>query len=182
MRLVNAAVVSLTIVAGACSGASANGAGQSSLVTPARAPHVDPVATKGGGAELAAETAPGSAAESPGVRRVHEVTIPAGTVLPIVLDTPVGSDTSRVEQAVAAHLSRPITFHGETVLPAGSRVRCGVTDARQSGRVKGRAHLAVRFDSLSPRGDDERYGIRTASIGRTAEATKKKDAIEIAAP
>src|SRR5215510_9062279 len=137
MRLVNVAVVSLTIVAGACSGASANGAVTNGLVTPAQAPHGNPVATKSSGAELAAERAPGSAAESAGVRRVHEVTIPAGTVLPIVLDTPVGSDTSRVEQAVAAHLSRPITFHGETVLPAGSRVRGVVTDAKPSGRVKG---------------------------------------------
>jgi len=48
--------------------------------------------------------------------------------------------------------------------------------------VKGRAHVAVRFDSLTPRGDDERYEIRAASIGRTAESTKKKDALEIGAP
>ncbi|HMF98297.1 MAG TPA: hypothetical protein VKE96_28550 [Vicinamibacterales bacterium] len=185
MRLVNVAVVSMTIVGGACSGANANGAVQNSLVTPAQAAardaHGNAVATNGH-ANVAAEAAPGAGTESPAARRVREVTIPAGTVLPIVLDTTVGSDTSRVEQSVAAHLSRPITFHGETVLPAGSRVRGVVTDAKPSGRVKGRAHLAVRFDSLSPRGDDQRYEIRAASIGRTAPGTKKKDALEIAAP
>src|SRR5215471_12388173 len=30
----------------------------------------------------------------------HDVTIPAGTVLPVVLDTTVGSDISRIEQPV----------------------------------------------------------------------------------
>lgn len=114
--------------------------------------------------------------------RVHEVTIPAGTVLPVVLDTAIGSDISRVEQPVSAHLSRPMTLHGETILPVGSRVSGVVTEATRSARVKGRAHVALRFDHIAPRGDDERYAIRTASIGRTAEGTKRKDALEIGAP
>ena len=38
----------------------------------------------------------------------REVTIPAGTPLPIVLDTTVGSDTSSVEQPVEAHLARAV--------------------------------------------------------------------------
>jgi hypothetical protein len=53
-----------------------------------------------------------------------------------------------------------------------------VTDATRSGKVKGRAHVAIRFDSLTPTGG-ERYRISTAAIGRTAPATKKKDALEI---
>ena len=57
-----------------------------------------------------------------------------------------------------------------------------VTDARQSGKVKGRAHVAVRFDSLTPSGSDDRYAISTSSVGRTAEGTKRKDALEIGAP
>ena len=146
----------------------------------------------------AARTAPGAErAEPAGAREgeraavatagkdsasVREVTIPAGTLLPIVLDTAIASDTSRAEQAVAAHLSRPVAFHGQTVLPAGSRVTGVVTDATQSGRVKGRAHVALRFDTLSPSGSSERYEIKTASIGRTAASTKEKDALEIGAP
>jgi hypothetical protein len=111
-----------------------------------------------------------------------EVTIPAGTLLTVALDTPVGSDTSRVEQAVTAHLTRPIRLRGRTVLEAGSRVSGVVTDATRSAKVKGRAHVAMRFDSLTSRGDDQRYPIRTASVGRTAPGTKQKDALEIGAP
>ena len=112
----------------------------------------------------------------------REVTIPAGTSLPVVLDTAVASDTSHAEEAVQAHLSRAVAVHGETVLPEGSRVSGVVTDATRSGKVKGRAHIAVRFDTLTPRGEDERYRIRTSTVSRLAPATKKEDAMKIGAP
>ena len=115
---------------------------------------------------------------------VREITIPAGKHLPITLDTTVGSDISHVEESVAAHLTTPIVVHGQTVLAAGSRVSGSVIDATRSGRVSGRAHVAVRFDSISPAGPTEssRYRIETAAVGRTAESTKKKDAMMIGAP
>jgi len=112
----------------------------------------------------------------------HDVTLPAGTVLPVVLDTTVGSDISRIEQPVRGHLARGVVIGGRTVVGGGSAVSGVVTDAKRSGRVKGLAHVAMRFDTLTPSGADERYRIRTASIGRTAPATKKKDALEIGAP
>jgi hypothetical protein len=112
----------------------------------------------------------------------REVTIPAGTRLPIVLDTSVGSDTSRVEQPVHAHLSQAIVVHGMTALPAGSRVSGVVTDAKRSGKVKGLAHIAVRFNGVTPKGDDERYSLHAGSVARTAKATKKRDAMEIGIP
>ena len=115
-------------------------------------------------------------------KTVREVTIPAGTELPIVLDTSVGSKTSRVEEPVRAHLSRSISVDGREVLADGSTITGVVTDATPAAKVKGRAHLAVRFDSITPRGGDERYRIATAAIGRTAPATKKNDAVKIGAP
>jgi hypothetical protein len=112
----------------------------------------------------------------------REVTIPAGTAFPLVLDTGIGSDISRVEQPVQAHLARAVVVRGATAVPQGSAVSGVVTDAVRSGKVKGRAHVAVRFTSLALRGVDERYRIRTSAAGRTAPATKKKDAITIGAP
>ena len=94
----------------------------------------------------------------------REVTLPAGTQLPVTLDTAVGSDTSRVEEPVTAHLSRSIHLHGDAVLAEGSRLTGVVTDATRSAKVKGRAHVAMRFDSLTPGGGDQRYAIRSASI------------------
>ena len=111
----------------------------------------------------------------------REVTIPAGTSLPVVLDTSVGSDISRVEQPVRGHLSRAVVVHGVTAIPSGSSVSGVVTNAQRSGRVKGRAHVAFRFTSLTPRGG-EPHRLQTRLIGRTAPATKKQDALKIGVP
>ena len=135
------------------------------------------------GAPAPAPAAAPAAAAPEGARAAsREITIPSGTQLSVALDTPVGSDTSRVEQAITAHLTRPVRVEGQTVLAAGTRVTGVVTDATRSAKVKGRAHVAVQFNSITPHGGDERYAIRTASLGRTAEGTKKKDALEIGAP
>ncbi len=122
------------------------------------------------------------AAPAPAETIAREVTIPAGTRLSIVLDTTVGSDISRREDPVSAHVSRAVIVNGVTVLPQGSRVSGVVASAVRSGKVKGRAHVAVRFDSLAPRASGERYRIDVAPVGRTAPATKKKDALEIGVP
>ena len=121
-------------------------------------------------------------ADATSVPAIREETIPAGTELPIVLDTSVSSNASRVEQPVHAHLARAIVVRGLTVVPAGSRVSGIVADATESGRVKGRAHIALRFESLVPADSGDRYTIHTAAVDRTAPGTKKKDALEIAGP
>ncbi len=168
MRLLTIALMTIGVATAACDRDIAGNAAAAADAT--RDANRAAVATSGG-----TDAAYGS-------RAVREVTIPAGTRLPIVLDTTVSSASSRVEQSVEAHLSQPLVLHGQTVLPQDTRVIGVVTDATESGRVKGRAHVAVRFDTLSPHGDGERYRIQTPAIGRTAADTKKKDAMEIGAP
>jgi hypothetical protein len=112
----------------------------------------------------------------------REITIPAGTALPVVLDTSVGSDISRVEQPVNGHLARAVRVNGAVAIPAGSAVSGIVTSARRSGKVKGRAYVAMRFSNLTPRGDEESYRMQTRTVGRLAPATKRNDAIKIGAP
>ena len=124
----------------------------------------------------------GTAAETTAKAADREITIPAGTALPVTLDSSVGSDTSTIEDAVSAHLSHTVTIGGDAVLPAGSRVSGVVTDATRSGRVKGLAHLAVRFNAITPAHGDENYRMTTATVQRTAQSTKKKDAVKIGAP
>jgi len=112
----------------------------------------------------------------------REITIPAGTSLPVTLDTSVGSDISRVEQPVHGHLSRTVYVNGTAAIPAGSAVSGFITSARRSGKVKGRAYVAMRFSTLTPRGESENYRIQTRNIGRLAPTTKDKDAVKIGAP
>jgi hypothetical protein len=110
----------------------------------------------------------------------REVTIPAGTILPLRLTSSVASDTSGLEDAVHATLRRTITIHGFGALPAGSAVSGYVTEAKESARVKGRARLGFRFNRVTANG--ETYRVSTSSVVRQAPGTKKKDAAKIAIP
>ena len=155
-------VVVLTVGVAACSGAKAT---ENSLSTDDAA---------GAPASTAANSSL-SAVVSP---RFSEVTIPAGTTLRLELKSAVGSDTSTVEQPVSAALRAPVTIGGHVALPAGSQVMGVVTDVERSGRVKGRARVAYRFNSV--RAGGERYDIETSSISHLAPATKGSDAKKIA--
>ena len=105
----------------------------------------------------------------------RHVTIPAGTSLPLSLTTAVASDTSAVEDAVGAELTRPITIDGRDVLPAGTRLTGIVTAVDDSNRVKGRASIAFRFTSLSTSGTQ--YDVQSAPVSHRARATKGEDAV-----
>lgn len=133
----------------------------------AAAPDGKPVATTG-------EAAPAAVT-------YREVTLPAGTVLPVDLETAVGSDTSRVEQPVSGRLRHAVTVNGVQALPAGTIVNGHVTAAQRPGKVKGRGMIAMRFTQLDPPGEG-RTAISTATVSRIAPATKQKDALQIGAP
>jgi hypothetical protein len=109
----------------------------------------------------------------------REVTLPAGTVLPIALTTTVGSGTSHIEDTVRGTLRNPVLAGGAQAFPAGTAVSGHVTAADRSARVKGRARIAFRFTTIDPPGDAERLAMRTDTVSRLAEATKKQDAAKI---
>ena len=104
----------------------------------------------------------GSAAaeSSPAARRVEwrEVTIPAGTALPLELETALSSETAQVETPVRAKLKQAVVVDGVTALPAGAMVSGNVTSAQRAGKVKGRASLAFSFNQI--RADNMSAGIR----------------------
>ncbi len=119
--------------------------------------------------------APAKAAPAPA--RIREVTIPAGTTLNLSLTSAIASDTSNVEDAVSAELTQALVVDGRQVVPSGARVGGEVTGADGSGRVKGRAQVAFRFNTLTTGGD--RYDMQTAALSRMAPATKGEDATKI---
>jgi hypothetical protein len=123
-----------------------------------------------------------AAAKENDAPRWREVVLPAGTALPVALDTSVGSDTSRVEDRISAHLTKPVVVEGVTALAEGSSVHGVVADAERAGKVSGTSRLALRFDSLTPAQTDERYEIETSTVARRGPTEKKKDALKIAAP
>ena len=110
-------------------------------------------------------------------REYREVVLPTGTTLALELRSAIASDASQIEDMVRARLRKPLTAEGRTILPAGSQVVGYVTDVERSGRVSGRARLALRFTVVRHDGDE--YDMRTRTIEREAESTKGKDAAKV---
>ena len=109
----------------------------------------------------------------------REVTLPAGTALPLQMTSAISSESAQVETPVSARLSNAVVINGDTVIPAGSVLTGTVTDVERSGRVKGRAHIAFAFNEV--RMNNGREDIRTDPVNFEAEATKGEDATKVGA-
>jgi len=108
---------------------------------------------------------------------VRTITVPDGTVLDVTLDTALASDTSRVEESVRGTVASPVVIDEATVIPTGSTLTGYVTNAKESGNVKGRAELGLRFTRL--RTGSVTYDIDTKPLYYIADNNKKDDAIKI---
>jgi len=162
-------------------------------LTTAEAPAATTEAPAGGGvaAPAAAPRAAAAPAAAPAPARpaapapaapaapaFREVTLPAGTTLLLRLRSAVASDTSNVEDVVRAELREAVSGGGATVLPAGTEFAGNVTAVERSGRVKGVARVAYRFDTLTVAGT--RYDVGAAPLVHEAEPTKREDATKVA--
>ena len=103
----------------------------------------------------------------------RELTIPAGTSLSVTLLSSVASNTSKVEDPIKGSIAKAVTISGMTALPVGTPILGSVTDAAESGRVKGKASVAFRFNRLVV--DGETLRIQTANVRREAAADTKSD-------
>ena len=130
-------------------------------------------------AHIGVADASGKAPELPAAARFREYQVPSSTRVSIRLDEAVGSATSKAGDAVTATLAEAVKVDGVEVLPAGSLVRAQVSEAEASGKVKGRARLALSFSGIAAHG--EHYPI-DAGYTMVAEATKARDAKTIGIP
>jgi hypothetical protein len=104
---------------------------------------------------------------------MREVKIPSGTSLSIALTTPLASDTSKEEDVVHGTLTKPLVIGGNTVLPQGAELSGTVLEAKESGRVKGKASITFQFDRLVA--GAESHSIQTSKIRREAAQDKGDD-------
>ena len=136
-------------------------------------------APRGNDGASRADAPPPRAAEprAPAALRWREVTVPAGTALPLDLITPVSSATARVETPVRARLRQAVVVDGYTAIPAGAVLHGEVIDVERAGRVQGRSRLAMRFTEVELRSGRE--DLQTNPISFEGEATKGEDATKI---
>ena len=94
-----------------------------------------------------APTAPANAAPSapkPGAT----VEVPSGTSLPLVLHNGISTHSAKVGDPVYFETLFPIMIEGRVAIPAGSYVSGEVTETKRAGRVKGRAELMIKLNTL----------------------------------
>ncbi len=103
----------------------------------------------------------------------REVTIPSGTSLSVTLLSAVASNKSKVEDPIKGSIAKAVTISDVTALPVGTQILGSVTEAGESGRVKGKASVAFRFDRLVVNGETLR--VQTANVQRVAAADTKSD-------
>src|SRR4030095_2890501 len=105
---------------------------------------------------------PPPAPEPPPAPKFREVTVPAGTEISVKILNTLASNTSKVEDPVKGSVAKSVVVSEATAIPAGSELGGTVIEANESGRVKGKASIAIRFDRLTVRGEGLR--IQTARL------------------
>jgi type IV secretion system protein VirB10 len=115
------------------------------------------------GCAFAQESQPAPAPEPPAAEKVFVVE-PGAKVLLSLLNS-VSTRTAAEGDRVYLQTMFPILVDGRIVIPPGSYVAGTVTAVKRAGKVKGRAELFVRFDSLTlPNGVTRDFRARVGAL------------------
>ncbi len=99
--------------------------------------------------------------------------IPPGTHLLLRMVNSISTRTAKTGDAIYMQTASPIALDGRIVVPVNTYVTGTVANAKQSGRVSGRAQLGIRIDALTlPSGQVVRISPRLASVD--SEGTDQK--------
>jgi hypothetical protein len=101
-------------------------------------------------------------------------TLPAGTNLVIRMIESVDSETNRVGQTFRASMDQPVMVDGQTVIPRGADAVVKLVDAKDSGKLTGRADLTLSLQSVSING--HYVDINTQSINKESGSQGEKTA------
>jgi len=80
---------------------------------------------------------------------VRAAEIPQGAHVLLRMENSISTRTAQEGDYVYLRTATPVAVNGEIAVAAGSYVQGVVTQSRRSGRVKGRAELAIRLETLT---------------------------------
>jgi hypothetical protein len=104
--------------------------------------------------------------------------MPEGTQLIVRTTTTISTKNQQTGQVLSANLEQPMVLNGREIVPKGTEVEGRIVESDNGGRVKGLATLAVEMTRLHI-GGGRVVGISTGTIARSANTTKKKDALKV---
>jgi hypothetical protein len=107
-----------------------------------------------------------------------ELVVAANSVVGLEIESSITSERARVEDAVAARVTRDVKVGDRVAIPAGSRALGEVTMVERGGRLKERARLGVRFTSIVL-ADGTRLPIETDTIYREGDSPTTESAAKI---
>ena len=116
--------------------------------------------------------------ELPPLPRFEEVTVPADAVIGLQLDSTISSDTARIEDRVAARVTRDVRAGGQVAVPAGSRVLGSVSEVDRGGKMRERARIGVRFHTIVL-ADGTELPLQTETVLREGEAPANASAAKV---
>jgi hypothetical protein len=102
------------------------------------------------------------------------VTVPAGARVRVALLDGISTTKNSPGDTFEASLVEPVVVDGKTVFEKGAKVKGRISDAEESGRVKGRASLTLVLRSIVREGEE--VPIETKPFAVEAESTTKRDA------
>lgn len=91
---------------------------------------------------------PTAAIETPPPPSFVDLIVPAESVIGLQVETALTSETARVEDEVTASITRDVRVDDRVVIPAGAIAHGEVTLVERGGRVRDRARLGIRFNSV----------------------------------
>jgi type IV secretion system protein VirB10 len=99
--------------------------------------------------------------------------IPQGAHVMLRMENSITTRTAQDGDYVYLRTGTPISVAGNIILPVGSYVQGVVTNAKRSGRVKGRAELAIRLETITlPTGSVYKFSPKLASVDSGAGEQK----------
>ena len=107
-----------------------------------------------------------------------ELVVAANSVIGLEIESAITSERARVEDAVAARVTRDVKVGDRVAIPAGARAQGEVTVVERGGRLKERARLGVRFTSIVL-ADGTRLPIETDTIYREGDSPTSESAAKI---
>lgn len=119
-----------------------------------------------------------SAAPKPAPVVAPPLVLPAGTRVAVRLNNTLSTKTASPGEAFTGELSQPLTVDGRQVAPRGATVTGVVASADDGGRIKGRAHIALRLTQIQL-ADGRSITVSTNSPSFFAPGSKKRDGIAI---
>jgi len=103
----------------------------------------------------------------------ESVILPERTTIHVTLDQALATNQSKPGDHFEATVSQPVVVDGKTAIPQGAHAEGVVVDARQSGRLMGRARLQLALQTVAV--DGQNYDVRTISHPKIGRDHKKRN-------